>query len=172
MSPPPLVVCMQTVRGAERGAHAVIPPRKNAQPWKAVTAGALAIVLGPMARQRLAAQRGPSGIEISGPCTLATMERIPPPKSRRNQDALCETARPAPHGAGLRPSGGRVPGSCGRSERLHCARHPRHTGHGISLSGRRGSPAVSRFLQQSPAAIQSSGRNADQCLALSGDNPS
>ena len=34
---------------AERGPHAVIPPRKNAKPWKAVTAGALAIVLGPMA---------------------------------------------------------------------------------------------------------------------------
>tara|TARA_R100001369_G_scaffold14113_1_gene28671 strand:+ start:666 stop:1067 length:402 start_codon:yes stop_codon:yes gene_type:complete len=34
---------------AERGAHAVIPPRKNAKPWKTVTAGALAIVLGPMA---------------------------------------------------------------------------------------------------------------------------
>lgn len=25
---------------AERGAHAVIPPRKNAKPWKAITAGA------------------------------------------------------------------------------------------------------------------------------------
>ena len=34
---------------AERGAVAVIPPRKNAKPWKTVTAGALAIVLGPMA---------------------------------------------------------------------------------------------------------------------------
>ena len=34
---------------AERGAHAVIPPRKNAKPWKSITAGALAIVLGPMA---------------------------------------------------------------------------------------------------------------------------
>ena len=34
---------------ADRGAAAVIPPRKNAKPWKAVTAGALAIVLGPMA---------------------------------------------------------------------------------------------------------------------------
>ena len=34
---------------AERAAHAIIPPRKNAKPWKAVTAGALAIVLGPMA---------------------------------------------------------------------------------------------------------------------------
>ncbi len=27
---------------AERGAYAVIPPRKNAKPWKAVTAGAVA----------------------------------------------------------------------------------------------------------------------------------
>ena len=26
---------------AERGAHAVIPPRKNAKPWKGVTAGAV-----------------------------------------------------------------------------------------------------------------------------------
>jgi hypothetical protein len=34
---------------AARGAAAVIPPRKNAKPWKPDTAGALAIVLGPMA---------------------------------------------------------------------------------------------------------------------------
>jgi hypothetical protein len=27
---------------AERGAHAVIPPRKNAKPWNAITAGAVA----------------------------------------------------------------------------------------------------------------------------------
>ena len=27
---------------ADRGAHSVIPPRKNAKPWKTVTAGALA----------------------------------------------------------------------------------------------------------------------------------
>ncbi len=45
----PATVCLQTVRGAERGAAAVIPPRRNAKPWKTVTAGALAIVLGPMA---------------------------------------------------------------------------------------------------------------------------
>ena len=38
----PATVCLQTVRGAERGAAAVIPPRKNAKPWKAVTAGAVA----------------------------------------------------------------------------------------------------------------------------------
>ena len=27
---------------ADRGAHAVIPPRRNAEPWKPVTAGAIA----------------------------------------------------------------------------------------------------------------------------------
>lgn len=27
---------------ADRGAHAVIPPRKNAKPWKTLTAGAIA----------------------------------------------------------------------------------------------------------------------------------
>jgi hypothetical protein len=36
----PAVVCLQTTRGAERGADAVIPTRKNAKPWKAITAGA------------------------------------------------------------------------------------------------------------------------------------
>ena len=34
---------------ADRGAQAVIPPRKNGKPWKAVTAGAFAMALGPMA---------------------------------------------------------------------------------------------------------------------------
>ena len=32
--------CHDTI--AERGAHAVIPPRKNAKPWKTATAGAIA----------------------------------------------------------------------------------------------------------------------------------
>lgn len=34
---------------AARGAAAIIPPRKNAKPWKPDTAGAFGIVLGPMA---------------------------------------------------------------------------------------------------------------------------
>jgi hypothetical protein len=38
----PAVVCMQTTRGADRGAAAIIPPRKNAKPWKTVTEGAVA----------------------------------------------------------------------------------------------------------------------------------
>lgn len=34
---------------AARGASAIIPPRKNAKPWKPDTAGASGMVLGPMA---------------------------------------------------------------------------------------------------------------------------
>ena len=45
---------------ADRGAAAVIPPRKNAKPWKAVTA------------RSSRAQRGPEGVEIPGPRALAT----------------------------------------------------------------------------------------------------
>jgi hypothetical protein len=78
------------------------------------------------------------------------MERIAPPKPRRDKDALCQIAGSAPHGPGLRPPGRRVQGSCGCAERLHRARHPRHEGRGISLPGDRASPAISRFVQQSP----------------------
>ena len=48
-----------------------------------------------------------------------------------------------------RPSGRRVPGASRRAERLHRPRHPGHEGRGIGLFGGRGSPAVSRFVQQS-----------------------
>ena len=37
----PATVCRQTVRGAARGAAAIIPPRKNAKPWKPDTAWAI-----------------------------------------------------------------------------------------------------------------------------------
>ncbi len=91
---------------ADRGAHAVIPPRKNAKPWKTVTAGAMA------------------------------RKRIPPPEPRRDHDALHETAGPAAHGAGLRPPGRRTPGPHSCPERLHCARHTYHTSRGMSLAGK------------------------------------
>ena len=88
------------------------------------------------------AQRGLARIETVGSDDLATMERLSPPKSRRDQDALRETAGPTPEREGLRPSGRRVPNPCGRPERLHCARHAHHRGRGISLSGERGTPAI------------------------------
>jgi len=44
-------------------------------------------------------KRSSAHITIPGPGALATADRIPPPKSRRNQDALQETARAKPPGA-------------------------------------------------------------------------
>ena len=100
---------------AERGAAAIIPPRKTAKPWKTDTAGALAATR-PCARHAASAARsGDDGAAI----TAKTVSRV--------QDALCETAGPTPHGrAGLRPSGRGVPGPSCRPERRHRARPTRH----------------------------------------------
>src|SRR5690606_10178677 len=111
-----------------------------------------------------------SVIEIPRSCSLATMERIPPPKPRRNEDALCETAGAAPHGAGLRPTGRGASGPYRRSERLHRARHPCHRARGISLSGERGTPAISRFVQQSPR-LSGFSPGIDGFLPLFRDSP-
>ena len=71
---------------AERGANAVIPPRKTATPWTPSSAGAVA------------------SVAISRSCPLATMERIPPPEPCRDEDALRQAAGLKPNGTGLRPS--------------------------------------------------------------------
>lgn len=47
-------------------------------------------------------------------------------------------------------SGTKHLGQGSRPERLHRPRHTRHTSRGISLSGDRATPAIRRFLQQSP----------------------
>ena len=47
------------------------------------------------------AQRGPARITTLRSNHLAAMERLPPPKPRRNKDALCQTARPATGCEGL-----------------------------------------------------------------------
>jgi hypothetical protein len=49
------------------------------------------------------AKQGAAGVEIPWPCALATMKRLPPPKSRRDESALRQTPGSALHGAGLRP---------------------------------------------------------------------
>jgi len=95
------------------------------------------------------AQRGLACIQTLRPDDLATMERLPPPKPRRNQDALRQTAGPASGRAGLRSSGRGVPGQGRHHERLHRPWRTRHRGRGISLSGDRVRPAIRRFVQQS-----------------------
>ncbi|SLN56798.1 Transposase DDE domain protein [Falsiruegeria litorea R37] len=135
---------------ANRSAHAVIPPRKNAKPWKTVTAGAVARNEALRASKYLGRALWRPSRDMALPCPAGQwMERIPPPKPRRNEDALCQTAGPAAHGAGLRPTGRRAPGPHRRPERLHRARHTRHGSCEISPSGERGTSAFSRFVQQS-----------------------
>ena len=95
------------------------------------------------------AQRGLASVETLRPDDMATMERLSPPKPRRNQDALCQTTLSAPPGARLRPSGRGVPSSCRRPERPHRARYAHYRDRGTSLSGERGTPTVRPFVQQS-----------------------
>jgi transposase len=50
---------------ADRGAHAVIPPRKNAKPWKTVTAGAVAETRPCGHRNTSAARSGDDGADTT-----------------------------------------------------------------------------------------------------------
>jgi len=88
---------------AARNAHAVIPPRKNAKPWKPTSAGAplgrFGFAKSPADNDR--PERSGQRLTILGPCHLATMERIPPKKPCRDQDALCEADGAKPHGERL-----------------------------------------------------------------------
>jgi hypothetical protein len=68
---------------AERGAAAVIPPRPRHPAMEANHC-----------RCHRQERRTPR-IKVSGPGTLAKLERIPPPEPRRDDDALHETAGPA-----------------------------------------------------------------------------
>jgi len=106
---------------ADRGAHAIIPPRRNAKPWRAITAGAMARDETLRAAKYLdrALWRRWSGYHCRS----------------RVETRMRETARPAAHGTGLRPQGCRDPGPHRRPDQLHRARHPGHGGRGISLSG-------------------------------------
>jgi hypothetical protein len=102
-------------------------------------------------RWRDCAKPSAAGIEIPRPDDLAEMERIPPPTSGRNQDALHEASRTTPHGPRPRPSGRRTPGPHRRHERLHRPRHTCHGSHGTGPSGERRSLTATRFAQQSRA---------------------
>jgi hypothetical protein len=63
---------------------------------------------------------------ISEPHLVATLERIPPPKPRRNEDALHETTWPIADGEGLLSAGCRNPRPHRRPKPLHGSWHTRH----------------------------------------------
>ncbi len=65
---------------AARKAHAVIPPRKNAKLWKPPFRACRHALSGSGHAGSQGAKRSGSIIKISGASTLATADRIPPPK--------------------------------------------------------------------------------------------
>lgn len=90
------------------------------------------------------------GVKIPGPHPVAAMEWLSPPKPSRDQDALCETTGPEPHGARLRPAGRGDPNPHRRAKPLHSSWHPCHRTRRISPSGERGRTHFTPFVQQSP----------------------
>jgi hypothetical protein len=98
---------------AAREAHAVIPPRKNAKPWKPPLVHAGMHCRAVDERRSNCPQRCGQCATISGPHRVATLEWIPPPKPRRNEDALYETTWPIADGEGLRKAGRGDPDPCG-----------------------------------------------------------
>jgi hypothetical protein len=120
---------------ADRGAHAVIPPRKNATPWKPSTAGAIA------RNEALRASK------YLGRAIWRNWSGYSPPKPRRDEDALREAAGTEPHGTPLRSPGRRAAGPRRCAERLHRARHTDHGPDRISPSGERGSTGFTLFAQ-------------------------
>lgn len=94
-------------------------------------------------------ERSPAHVEIPWPRNLAKMERLPPPKPRRDEDALREALGAEPHGTRLRSLGCRNPSPSRRAQRLHRARHTCHGAHGISVPGERGGTGFTFFARQS-----------------------
>ena len=122
---------------ADRGAHAVIPPRKNAKPWKPSTAGAIA---------RNEALRASKYLGRAIWRKWSGYHRLSP---RRDEDALREAVGAEPHGARLLRPRRRTPGPSRRAERLHRARNTCHRARRISPSRERGSSGLTPFAQQS-----------------------
>jgi hypothetical protein len=108
---------------AARDAHAVIPPRKNAKPWKPPLVHAGMHCRAVDERWSYCPKRRGQCAAITGAHFVATLEWIPPPNPCRNQDAVYKTARPVADGQGLRPAGRGDPNP-----------HNRYTALGIPLT--------------------------------------
>jgi hypothetical protein len=124
---------------AARGAAAIIPPRKNAKPWKPDSPGAIARNealrasrrFGRTIWRRWSGYHRRSRIETKMHCVKRLGQRL---MARYFDRQVAEF---------------QVMSS--RPERLHCPWHTRHSVRRISLSGVRGCLAIKPFVQQSPA---------------------
>ena len=113
--------------------------------------------------------RNPSRHPPPWPHDLATLERLSPPKPRRDMsrarkrsggsfsrrmDAPFQTARRARHGARLRQAGGQTTDPSGDPEPFHSARHAANAARGMALSKGRGNSTSGRIVQQSPCRVK------------------
>ena len=122
---------------AERGANAVIPPRKNAKPWKAITAGAVARnealraskYLGRALWRRWSGYHRRSRVETKMHCVKLLGQRL---KARDFDRQVAEFQVRVAVLNGFTALG-----------------TPITDGHRVSLSGERGGPPLNRFVQQS-----------------------
>ena len=96
------------------------------------------------------AQRCPSQLPSPWPGHLEALDRLPPTKSGRGQDALLQAPGRARHVPRLRSPGGRASDQGGHPQPLHRPRNTPHAARRIGLSRERGTPAFSTFAQQSP----------------------
>ena len=131
---------------AERGAHVVIAPRKNAKPWKTTTAGALAIVLEPMADTRNDALRAAKYLG------RALWRRQSGYHCRSRVETTMHCVKLLGRRLMARDFDRQVAELQVRIAVLNgetALRHTRHGSGGISPSGEREALAISRFVQQS-----------------------
>lgn len=73
---------------ATRNAHAVIPPRKNAKMWKPPSRACRHALTGSGHTGSASTQRSSPILKVSGSRNVATADRVPPQKPRRNEDAV------------------------------------------------------------------------------------
>ena len=96
-----------------------------------------------------------------GPDPMSTIDEAPSPEPRRDKDALYQTARPRPHGTGLRSAGRGVSTQRRRAQLKHRSGRARYSSPGVSLSRERKTTAISGFVQQRRPQIASMDQNSD-----------
>ncbi len=99
-------------------------------------------------------------VAIPGWCSVATMERMPPPKPRQEPDASLEVVGPASYGAGIRTANRGIPSRQCRAQLLNRSWQTCPRGRRMSLSAEMGTTRFIRFVQQSPCTPVASKRTS------------
>ena len=106
------------------------------------------------ADERIASVSGDSAYDTRGRTgNMEKMERLPPARPCRNQDALLQAAGRTRHGTRLRAPGRRATSADCRAEPLHSAGYSGYGPDVIKRTTDSVSSAITRFAQQSPSKL-------------------